>query len=141
MSTLKTTVFCFYIAALPIILYLLFNFFEADIVKIFVAALIAASGIFVVVMFNSHLNNYYQKKSQMVAEQNLLFMTQMPENATRQVSETTLYFEDGSKRVTYRQDDCKWLNTPDKKRIVRCHGNVNEYDKDENLVSTKYFMS
>lgn len=84
---------------------------------------------------------YLKQKAYIESEQKHFFLTNMPYNASYQVTESTLYFEDGSKRIIYRRDECKKLNTPDKKRVIKSHGEIREYDKDGNHITTNIFMS
>lgn len=142
MSRVKIAFFCLYLALLPVVLYLLYNLFENEGLKFcFTAVFTIVSSTLVVVLLNSHLRPYLKQKAQKEAERELLFLVRMPDDATYRVTESTLYFEDGRKRVTYRRDECKWLNTSERKRTVQFHGNIQEYDKDGNHITTKIFMS
>ena len=138
MNTLKTIFFVLYLLLLPVVLYFLYNSFENETIKLcFTFIFIGITGAFVAVSFKSHL----ERNSKKAAEQRLLFLTRMPENATFEKTESTLYFEDGSKQVTSRRTESKRLNTPDKRRHVVCHGDIKKYDKDGNLINTRIFMT
>lgn len=141
MNTLKTIFFVLYLLLLPVVLYFLYKSFENETIKICCTFIfIGITGAFVAVSFNSHLERL-ERNSQKAAEQRLLFLAQMPENATFKETESTLHFEDGSKQVTFRRTESKRLNTPDKRRQVVSHGNIKEYDKDGNLINTSFFMT
>ncbi len=138
MNTLKTIFFVLYLLFLPFVLYFLYNYFENETIKLCLTFIFTGiTGAFVAVLFNSYL----ERNSKKAAEQRLLYLAHMPENATYAVTETTMHFEDGSKRVTYRRTESKRLNTPDKRRQVVSHGNIKEYDKDGNLINTSIFMT